>query len=154
MMDDRQLTDRINILADLLLAKGLRKIELSDGDMRVSLEAAGEDKGAECGASPVKVEKLTSAGVCTLEMPTGKGHKIIAPAVGTVYLSGSVGQEPFVKCGTAVKKGQKLCVLESMKMFSDLNCDCDGIIESVNVSNGQVVGVGDVLFSVARGERE
>ena len=153
-MDDRQLTDRINILADLLVAKGLRKIELSDGDMRLSIEAGGEEIGTTDGASSVKVAKSAPVGVMTPERPPEKSHRICSPAVGTVYLSGGVGQEPFVKCGMAVRKGQKLCVLESMKMFNDLNCDTDGVIESVCVSNGQVVGVGDVLFTVSKGENE
>lgn len=150
MINDRLLTDRINILADLLHLKGLRKIELSDGDMKVSLEAGGGEKYDV--TSPVKVEKTTSSELRSLEKEESGTHKVTSPAVGTVYLSGSVGQEPFVKCGSVVKKGQKLCVLESMKMFSDLNCDCDGILESVNVSNGQVVGLGDVLFCVKSGE--
>ena len=50
-----------------------------------------------------------------------------------------------VKVGDAVKKGQKVVVLEAMKMENDINAPCDGTVVSLNVAKGDVVETGAVL---------
>ena len=43
------------------------------------------------------------------------------------------------KVGDAVKKGQKLMVLEAMKMENAINADRDGVIKEIKVNNGDSI---------------
>lgn len=54
--------------------------------------------------------------------------------------------EVIVKEGQEVKKGDFLCVLEAMKMENTLLSPRDGVIKTINISNGQTVDKGAVLI--------
>ena len=49
--------------------------------------------------------------------------------------------------GDTVAVGQQLCVLEAMKMKNTIRASRDGVIASVEVSEGQTVAYGDVLMT-------
>ena len=71
---------------------------------------------------------------------------IKAPLVGTFYAASSPDAAPFAPVGTAVKKGQTVCILEAMKMMSEVPAPADGIIAEVLVSDGELVGFDQPLF--------
>ena len=73
--------------------------------------------------------------------PVG-GNKINSPLPGSVI---SVA----VKEGQAVKKGDTLLVLESMKMENPILADCDGTVSKIAVAPGQSVMQDDLLVVVA-----
>ena len=50
--------------------------------------------------------------------------------------------------GTAVKKGQVLCVIEAMKLMNEIDSEYDGEIVNVYVENGQPVQYGERLFAI------
>ena len=52
-----------------------------------------------------------------------------------------------VKAGDSLKKGDVVIVLEAMKMENDITMPADGVIASVNVTQGASVNTGDVLIS-------
>ena len=74
------------------------------------------------------------------------GPTVNAPLVGTYYAAPAPGQPPFVSVGDRVKKGQPLCLIEAMKMMSEIPAPCDCVIESVCKSNGELVAFGEPLF--------
>ena len=43
-------------------------------------------------------------------------------------------------------KGQTVCLIEAMKMMSEVPAPCDCVIESVCKSNGELVAFGEPLF--------
>ena len=45
-----------------------------------------------------------------------------------------------------VSKGQTVCLIEAMKMMSEVPAPCDCVIESVCKSNGELVAFGEPLF--------
>jgi len=59
--------------------------------------------------------------------------------VGTVYLSGEPGAEPFVKVGAKVAEGDTLVVIEAMKVMNPIVATRPGTVRQVLVSNGQPV---------------
>lgn len=73
---------------------------------------------------------------------------ITAPIVGTFYRSPSPDAPPFVDVGTAVKKGQVLCIIEAMKLMNEIESEVDGIIVRHLVENGQPVEYGEPLFVI------
>jgi biotin carboxyl carrier protein len=52
-----------------------------------------------------------------------------------------------VRPGDAVRHRQQLCSLEAMKMKNAIRSPRDGVVASVEVSEGQAVAHGDVLFT-------
>lgn len=66
------------------------------------------------------------------------------PRYGTTMESGVV-TEWFVKAGDTVKKGDKLCVIESEKLSNELEAFQDGVIDQVLVAEGDEADVGQPI---------
>ena len=71
-----------------------------------------------------------------------------APLVGTVYLSPKPEDPPFVSEGDYVKKGQKLCLIEAMKIFNEIEAEEDGTICEILVGNEDPVEFGQSIFKI------
>jgi biotin carboxyl carrier protein len=66
--------------------------------------------------------------------------------VGTFYAASAPEQPPFVQVGDRVRKGQPVCLLEAMKMMSEIPAPCDCEITAVLKENGALVSFGEPLF--------
>ena len=71
---------------------------------------------------------------------------ITAPLVGTYYAASAPDQAPFVAVGDRVSKGQTVCLIEAMKMMSEVPAPCDCVIEEILKANGELVSFGEPLF--------
>lgn len=71
-----------------------------------------------------------------------------SPMVGTFYSSPSPNEEPFVKVGDKVKKGDILCVVEAMKLMNEIESEFDGEIVEICVNNEDMVEYGKTLFKI------
>ena len=71
---------------------------------------------------------------------------ITAPLVGTYYAASAPDQAPFVAVGDRVNKGQTVCLIEAMKMMSEVPAPCDCVIEEILKANGELVAFGEPLF--------
>ena len=74
------------------------------------------------------------------------GPSIDAPLVGTFYAAPAPDQAPFVRPGDRVSKGQTVCLIEAMKMMSEVPAPCDCVIETACKSDGELVSFGEPLF--------
>ncbi|MBR5793038.1 MAG: acetyl-CoA carboxylase biotin carboxyl carrier protein [Anaerotignum sp.] len=142
-------TNKINELAKILRQNQLTKLDLTEGDCRIVLETAG-GRSMEVPVVPVenKPEILVETASVVEKKESSDAVEQKSPLVGTVYLAPQVGAEPFVKVGDQVKKGDVLCIVESMKMFNNIEAELDGTIEAVCVDNGQVVEFGQPLVRI------
>jgi len=77
--------------------------------------------------------------------------KAAAPAGGKVIKSPLPGVilSIDVKEGQAVKRGQKLAVLEAMKMENEILSECDGTVSAIHVSKGDSVLEGANVVTIA-----
>lgn len=73
---------------------------------------------------------------------------ITSPMVGTFYAAPDPGSPPFVSPGSSVSSESVVCMVEAMKVFSEIKADCSGTIERVLVKNGEPVEYGQKLFLV------
>jgi len=143
-------TNKINDLAKILRQNQLTKLDLTEGDTRIVLEAGGRQAVVEMPV--VSVENIAEVPVTEVpsvekaEAPAGVEQK--SPLVGTVYLAPQAGAEPFVQVGDKVKKGDVLCIVESMKMFNNIEAELEGTIAAVCVDNGQIVEFGQPLVRI------
>ena len=77
-----------------------------------------------------------------------KGSPIVSPMVGTFYTSPSPDAEPFVTVGQTVNKGDKVCIIEAMKLMNEIETEISGKIVEICVDDGQPVEFGQVLMYV------
>lgn len=74
--------------------------------------------------------------------PAAGGSPVMAPLPGVVI-------KMIAKVGDTVKKGDKLLVLEAMKMENDVKAPKAGTIASVQVAEGDSVQEGTTLITIA-----
>lgn len=53
-----------------------------------------------------------------------------------------------VKEGQTVKEGERLLVLESMKMFNNIKMPCDGVITKVHITPGQRIAKNFLMIEI------
>ncbi|MDC3957749.1 acetyl-CoA carboxylase biotin carboxyl carrier protein [Polyangium jinanense] len=75
---------------------------------------------------------------------------VTSPFVGTFYRSPSPEAPPFVEVGSAIRKGQALCIIEAMKLMNEIEADCDGTLVEILVENGKPVEFGQKLFKIRK----
>ena len=83
--------------------------------------------------------------------PAPEGKCITAPVVGTFYVAPAPDQPPFGQPGDKVQKGQTVCLMEAMKMMSEVKAPCDCVIEAVLQEDGALVSFGDALIRYREG---
>ena len=93
--------------------------------------------------SPQPSTKAVSA-----EAVASKGDIIKSPMVGTFYSKPSPEEPPFVIAGKEVKKGDTLCLIEVMKLFTAVECTTDGTVEMIFAEDGALVEFDQPLFSI------
>lgn len=86
--------------------------------------------------APGKAESAGSA--VQIEVP--------APMVGTFYRASAPDAAPFVEIGTLVEKGQPLCLIEVMKLFTTIYAEQAGRVVQIGAQNGELVEYGRTLF--------
>ena len=79
----------------------------------------------------------------------GGGDIVKSPMVGTFYSKPSPEDPPFVAVGQNVKKGDTLCLIEVMKLFTTVECTADGTVETIFVEDGALVEFDQPLFLIA-----
>lgn len=90
-------------------------------------------KATPAGAPEVKVSKPAAAG--------GAGQAVTSPLPGVIL-------EVSVKVGDAVKRGQKVMVLEAMKMENVIEATADGTVTAIKVEKGDSVLEGAPLVII------
>ena len=76
------------------------------------------------------------------------GEKVLSPMPGVFYSAQSPDMPPFVNEGDRVVKGQVLCIIESMKIMNEIECEQDGVIKQVLVKNSDPVEFNQPLFII------
>lgn len=112
------------------------KVEI---DRPVKKSIVSAPKPVTSSAVPSTVSKPTAS----VQAPAGDGHQtaIESPLPGVIL-------EVVVKEGDTVKKGQKLMVLEAMKMENVIESSADGKIISIKVNKGDSVMEGTTLITI------
>ena len=74
-------------------------------------------------------------------------HVVTAPLVGTFYSSPGPGKSAFVKEGDTVAAGDKVCIVEAMKLFNEIESPAAGKIIKFLVKDGEAVSKGQALIA-------
>lgn len=111
-------------------------MKLTQGDFSLELS-----RTVSVSAAPM-AQAVPAAPAAPAEDP----YVIKAPLVGTFYAASAPDQPPLVKVGDKVAKGQTVCLLEAMKMISEVSAPCECVIEEICKANGELAAFGDTLM--------
>ncbi len=62
-----------------------------------------------------------------------------SPLMGTFYRAASPGEKHFVEVGQRVAASDVVCIIESMKVFTELRADRPGVVKRIQVENEELV---------------
>jgi len=97
----------------------------------------GAAEGAEQGAAPATDASSPPSGLV-----------VTAPSLGTFYRAPRPGEPSFAEVGQVVAKGQELCLIEVMKLFTTVHAPSAGVVIAIHVIDGQLVEFGQPLVSI------
>lgn len=132
--------ERLRELIELASAEGVESISLVEGGTRISITRNGTPTNRKAG-----VPALPTAVSAALAVDP---DIFAAPMFGILHLTPAPDGEPYVRIGQAVTKGQQLCLIEAMKMFSAIHSDRDGRIDAILAEAGRDVACGQPLFRI------
>jgi acetyl-CoA carboxylase biotin carboxyl carrier protein len=144
----------IRALVALMSRHDLSEIDLHDGGQRIRLRR-GPGKTTINTAAPLLAAAPAAAAPppksTVAEPPAPPVRKLIdikSPTPGTFYCRPSPEAQPFVKVGSRVEAKSVVCLIEAMKLYTEIPADCAGIIEEILVEDGKPVEFDQVLFRV------
>lgn len=106
------------------------EVELENAPVQAPVQAAPAPQAA---AAPAPAAAPKAA--------VGAGEKVNSPLPGVII-------EVSVKEGQAVKAGQKVAVLEAMKMENEISAPKDGTVTAIHVNKGDSVLEGAPIVSI------
>ena len=93
-------------------------------------------------AAPAAAPVQQAAAPAPAARPAGAGKPVCAPMPGVII-------EVSVKEGDTVAAGQKVAVLEAMKMENEIQAEAAGTVTKVHVSKGASVSDGEPIVTIA-----
>jgi acetyl-CoA carboxylase biotin carboxyl carrier protein len=156
--------DEIKELIQVVNDSGIAELEVQRGENRVRIRrssppavqevvlphtTAMAPTGPQMAPQTLSAPHIsTSALHPSPSIPEAERSYVKSPIVGTFYEAGSPGSAPFVKVGDRVAPGQVLCIIESMKLMNEIECEISGTIVAKLVENGRPVEYGESLFAI------
>ena len=148
--------DRIQQLVEMMIANDLVELSLRDGEVEVNLRRPNHNSNdtpflhgvhtpthAAHHSLPMHPEAKLPGDVVEVDF-----QEIRSPMVGTFYASPDPDSPPFVQVGSNVGPSTVVCVLEAMKVFSEIKAETSGTVERILVRDGEAVEYGQPLFLV------
>lgn len=133
-------TEKIKSIMQMFEESQISKMDLTDGDLHITLEKDVEVKQvvAPIAGQSVQEEKT--------EEKTGTPIK--SPIVGTYYQSSGAGKEPYVKVGDTIQEGDTICIIEAMKVMNEIKATVSGKVLSIEVQDGETVEYDQTLMMI------
>jgi len=157
---------KIHYLVRLMKRYDLTDLNISDGHVQIRLKRRGPESAAPIhmvsmqampaaamhpGSLPVAPPAAAFSGrsETAAEPPSGPQTIVIkSPMVGTYYASSAPDAAPFVTVGSVVQPDSTVCIIEAMKVFTDIPAGVSGAIAEILVKNGQAVEFDQPMFRV------
>ncbi len=152
---------RVHYLVRLMKRYDLTALDVNDGSVQIRLRRRSpQSVSSQASPAPHAAEAvLPESGLATPaparadSQPTSvsaapKTVVIESPMVGTYYSSSAPDAPTYVSLGSVVHPDSIVCIIEAMKVFTDIPAGVSGTIAAILVKNGQAVEYGQPLFRV------
>ena len=154
----------LNEIQDLIkfVAKsGVSEVEIEQKDFKITIKANGKAKQEVIQvASPIVATPVVSAAPApavaatpaapapVAEVKNDKLVEIKSPMIGTFYRSPGPDKPSFVEVGSEIKVGDKVCIVEAMKLFNEIESEVSGKIVKILVNDMSPIEFDQPLFLV------
>ena len=143
---------KIRKLIEIFHATELTEIEIHEGEESIRLTRGSRGVPEVAHQSVPGVDSVPVKSLEDIQLDE-EGEEpehltVRAPMVGTFFLAPSPDQEPFVKVGDKVQKGEALCLIEAMKIFNQIESEYEGTIINILKEDGEPVEYGEPLFFI------
>lgn len=146
---------RIHRLVRMMQQYNLTAIDLVEGPTKIRLRRRLEQAPAPVVQAPAPVAPMPGPAVASAPPPSPlpaspevKGTFIESPMVGTFYQSGSPDSPPFIAVGATVRPETTVCIIEAMKVFTEIPAGVSGKVVEILAQDKQPVEFGQPLFRV------
>lgn len=121
--------------------QGLSKVTVTEGNFSITVENTPVEAAAAAptAAAPAAAPAAVQENAAQPEEESYSGTVVSAPLVGTFYAANAPEEPPIVSVGDTVTKGQTLCIIEAMKTMNTIESPCDGKVQKILVTNGELV---------------
>ncbi len=138
-------------IAEFFASSKLNRLAWKEGDFSLELEKNVKtpllvEKSVMDEATKQKVFESTALGIEAEKenaednsQPEEEGVIVRSPVVGTFYALPSPDEPPFVTVGQRVSKGDVICIIEAMKVFSDITSPVNGVVKKIFPENGDLL---------------
>lgn len=148
---------KLKKLIDLVQESGISELEVTEGEEKVRIAKHASPTPAtyyaQVPASAPAAPAAPAAAASTVETAPAanalpEGHIVKSPMVGTFYRASAPGAKPLVEVGQSINEGERLCIIEAMKLMNEIEADASGVIKAILVENGEPVEYGQPLFVI------
>lgn len=157
-MNITQIQDLIKFVAK----SGVSEVEIEQKDFKITIKTPGKGKQEfiQVAAAPVMAAPAPSAmpaaapAPVTTEAPAAAAPvasnliEIRSPMIGTFYRSASPDKPAFVEVGDVIKEGDRVCIVEAMKLFNEIESEVSGKIVKILVNDMSPIEFDQPLFLV------
>lgn len=156
-MNNEEIKDLMKLVSKL----GLGKVEIESEGFKVSIKGANIATPMYVPApvqmnnpAPPIIQNLPSSNDLTAVVSESKNETssnlitIKSTMIGTFYRSTGPDKDPFVNVGSIIQKGDKLCIIEAMKLFNEIESEVSGKIVKTLVDDASPVEFDQPLFLV------
>jgi len=152
--------EEIKDLIKLVSKSGLGKVEIEREGFRISIKGSqAEPIMVQAApmvaaappintAAPVATSAPAAAPAADNAADDSKYITVKSPMIGTFYRTPGPDKDPFVNVGDSIQKGDKVCIIEAMKTFNEIEAEVSGKIVKVLVDNASPVDYDQPLFLV------
>ena len=131
----------IKELSELLNQNDLSEISITQGRQSVKVARNVTSGGTVVSKAIDKNRAEVEESENILDQPGA----IKSPMVGTVYLSSSPEEKPFISIGQSVKEGDQLFIIEAMKTMNPVKSPFSGVVKNIIIKNEMPVEYDEVL---------
>ncbi|TAH49520.1 MAG: acetyl-CoA carboxylase biotin carboxyl carrier protein [Betaproteobacteria bacterium] len=151
---------KLKKLIDLVQESGISELEVTEGEekVRIAKHAGGAPAAyvapmaaampAPLPAAAPAAAAPTAAAAAPAEDALPAGNVVKSPMVGTFYRASAPGAKPLVELNQTVAEGDRLCIIEAMKLMNEIESEFSGTVKAILVENGQPVEYGQPLFVI------
>ncbi|WP_185852252.1 acetyl-CoA carboxylase biotin carboxyl carrier protein [Blattabacterium cuenoti] len=150
---------KIKSLIQFISASNIDEIRIKIGNTEIYMKNRTIIKNDKRSWSPTYPTKISSSSSSSISDFSDRFYKIEkenkneyltikSPMIGTFYIKPHPDQDPFVKIGDKIKIGTKVCVIEAMKLFNDIESEVNGKLVKVLVEDASPVDYEQPLFLI------
>ena len=108
-------------------------------------------------AAPVAAAPVAAAPAAPAAAPAKEEAKeeedsnlitVKAQMIGTFYRAAGPDKDPFIQVGSVIKPGDKLCIIEAMKLFNEIESEVSGKVVKILVDDISPIEFDQPLFLV------